>query len=91
MRLVSDNTGSRNKYTMNKQNHMDAKKRWKFDTCYCPVCDKPRQKGNHTQCSRITQLKGMTERREISEIMAEKVCSMDKSRQVPPLSKVPST
>ena len=57
---------------------MDAKKRWKFDTCYCPVCDKPRQKGNHTQCSRITQLKGMTERGEINEIMTEKTCSVGK-------------
>ena len=66
MRLGSDNTDSKKK-AMNKQNHMDAKKRWKFDTCYCPVCDKPRQKGNHTQCSRITQLKGMTERGEINE------------------------
>ena len=53
------------KYTMNKQNHMDAKKRLKLGTCYCPVCDKPRQKGNHAQCSRITQLKGMTERGDI--------------------------
>jgi hypothetical protein len=52
---------------MNKQNHMDAKKRLKLGTCYCPVCEKPRQKGNHAQCSRITQLKGMTERREINE------------------------
>ena len=69
---------------------MDAKKRWKFDTCYCPVCDKPRQKGNHTQCSRITQLKGMTGRGEINEIMAEKPDSVDKSSQIPPLSKVPS-
>ena len=74
---------------MNKQNHMDAKKRWKFDTCYCPVCDKPRQKGNHTQCSRITQLKGMTERGEINEIMAEKPDSVDKSSQISPLNKVP--
>ena len=74
---------------MNKQNHMDAKKRLKLGTCYCPVCDKPRQKGNHTQCSRITQLKGMTERGEINGIMAEKACPVDKSRQVPPLSKAP--
>ena len=74
---------------MNKQNHMDAKKRWKFDTCYCPVCEKPRQKGNHTQCSRITQLKGMTERGEINEIMAEKSCPVDKSRHIPLLSKSP--
>jgi hypothetical protein len=64
---------------MNKQNHMDAKKRLKLDTCYCPVCDKPRQKGNHAQCSRISQLKGKTERGEINEIMAAKVLSMDKS------------
>ena len=70
---------------------MDAKKRWKFDTCYCPVCGKPRQKGNHAQCSRITQLKGMTERGEISEIIAEKTCSAGKSRQVPSLSKVLGT
>ena len=52
---------------MHKQNHMDAKKRLKLGTCYCPVCEKPRQKGNHAQCSRITQLKGMTERGEINE------------------------
>ena len=50
---------------MHKQNHMDAKKRLKLGTCYCPVCEKPRQKGNHAQCSRISQLKGMTERGEI--------------------------
>ena len=74
---------------MNKQNHMDAKKRLKLGTCYCPVCDKPRQKGNHTQCSRITQLKGMTERGEINEIMAEKACSVDKYNQIPLLSKSP--
>ena len=76
---------------MNPQNHMDAKKRLKLGTCYCPVCDKPRQKGNHAQCSRITQLKGMTERGEISEIIAEKTCSAGKSRQVPSLSKVLGT
>ena len=58
---------------------MDAKKRLKLGTCYCPVCEKPHQKGNHAQCSRITQLKGMTERGEINEIMATKVFSMDKS------------
>ena len=63
---------------MNKNKDMDAKNRLKLGTCYCPVCDKPRQKGNHTQCSRITQLKGMTERGEISEIMAEKACPVDK-------------
>ena len=67
MRLGSDNTGSKKKYTMHKQNHMDAKKRLKLGTCYCPVCEKPRQKGNHAQCSRITQLKGMTERGEINK------------------------
>ena len=50
---------------MNKQNHMVAKKRLKLGTCYCPVCEKPRQKGNHAQCSRITQLKGMKDRGEI--------------------------
>ena len=79
---------------MNKQNHMDAKKRLKLGTCYCPVCEKPRQKGNHTECSRITQLKGMKERGELNEIMAEKTCSVSKynqSSQVPPLSKVSST
>ena len=76
---------------MHKQNYMDAKKRWKFDTCYCPVCGKPRQKGNHTQCSRITQLKGMTERGEINEIMAEKSCPVNKSLQVPPFRKVSGT
>jgi hypothetical protein len=76
---------------MNNQNHMDAKKRLKLGTCFCPVCEKPRQKGNHTECSRITQLKGMTERGELNEIKAEKACSMDKSRQVPPLSKVSGT
>jgi len=58
---------------------MDAKKRLKLGTCYCPVCEKPRQKGNHAQCSRISQLKGMTERGEINEIMAAKVFSIDKS------------
>ena len=63
---------------MNKQNHMDAKKRLKLGTCYCPVCEKPRQKGNHTECSRITQLKGMKERGEFYEIIAEKTCSVVK-------------
>ena len=76
---------------MNKQNHMDAKKRLKLGTCYCPVCGKPRQKGNHARCSRITQLKGMKDRGEINGIMAEKACSVDKSLQIPLLSKVPST
>ena len=70
---------------------MDAKKRLKLGTCYCPVCGKPRQKGNHTQCSRITQLKGMKDRGEINGIMAEKACSVDKSRQIPLLSKSPDT
>ena len=74
---------------MHKQNHMDAKKRLKLGTCYCPVCGKPRQKGNHTQCSRITQLKGMKDRGEINGIMAEKACSVDKSLQIPLLSKSP--
>ena len=50
---------------MNKQNHMDAKKSLKLGTCYCPVPYKPRQKGNHAQCSRISQLKGMKDRGEI--------------------------
>ena len=63
---------------MNKQNHMGAKKRLKLGTCYCPVCEKPRQKGNHTECSRITQLKGMKERGEFYEIIAEKTCSVGK-------------
>ena len=70
---------------------MDAKKRWKFDTCYCPVCEKPRQKGNHAQCSRITQFKGMKDRGEINEIMAEKSCPVDKYNQIPPLRKVSGT
>ena len=56
---------------MNKQNHMDAKKRLKLGTCYCPVCEKPRQKGNHTQYSRIAQLKGMKDRGKFDEITAE--------------------
>ena len=79
---------------MNENKDMDAKKRLKLGTCYCPVCDKPRQKGNHTQCSRITQLKGMTERGEINAIMTEKTCPVGKliqSSQTPPLSKVSGT
>jgi len=54
---------------------MNAKKRWKFDTCYCPVCEKPRQKGNHAQCSRISKLKGMKDRGEINENNGRKVLS----------------
>jgi hypothetical protein len=50
---------------MKNKKDPEAKKRSKFDTCYCPVCEKPRQKGNHAQCSRITQLKGMKARGEI--------------------------
>ena len=69
---------AKKKYTMHKENHMDAKKRLKLGTCYCPVCEKPRQKGNHTECSRITQLKGMKERGEFYEIIVEKTCSMGK-------------
>ena len=76
---------------MNKNKDMDTKKRLKLGTCYCPVCDKPRQKGNHTQCSRITQLKGMTKRGEINEMMAEKSGPVDKSTSTPPLSEVPGT
>ena len=57
---------------------MYAKKRLKLGTCYCPVCEKPRQKGNHTECSRITQLKGMKERVEFYEIIGEKTCSVGK-------------
>ena len=76
---------------MNENKNMDAKKRLKLGTCYCPVCDKPRQKGNHTQCSRITQLKGMTERGEINEMIAEKSGLVDKSTSTPPLSEIPGT
>jgi len=39
------------KYAMNNNKDTEAKKRLKFNTCYCPVCEKPRQKGNHAQCS----------------------------------------
>jgi hypothetical protein len=38
------------------------KKPLKFDSSYCPVCEKPRTKGEHSKCSRITQLKHMKER-----------------------------
>jgi hypothetical protein len=56
---------------MGSGSQKQAKKQLKFDNCYCPVCEKPRQKGNHAQCSRITQLKGMKERGEISKIIAD--------------------
>jgi hypothetical protein len=32
------------KLAMNKQNHMDAKKRLKLGTCYFPMCDNPPKK-----------------------------------------------
>jgi len=50
---------------MNNKKDTAAQKPLKFDVCYCPVCGTPRQKGNHTKCSRITQLKKMKERGEI--------------------------
>jgi hypothetical protein len=50
---------------MNTKKDTKNTKPLKFDTCYCPVCGAPRQKGNHAKCSRITQLKGMKERGEI--------------------------
>jgi hypothetical protein len=37
----------------------------KPDTVYCPVCDSPRNKGDHKKCSKITQLKAMKARGEI--------------------------
>jgi len=43
----------------------ETKKPLKFDSSYCPVCEKPRTKGEHSKCSRITQLKHMKERGEI--------------------------
>ena len=35
----------------------------KQDTVVCPVCDKPRNKGDHKKCSKITQLKAMKEKK----------------------------
>jgi hypothetical protein len=50
---------------MKKIKDAEAKKQLKFDSSYCPVCEKLRTKGDHSKCSRITQLKGMKERGEI--------------------------
>ncbi|MDP3333706.1 MAG: hypothetical protein Q8S55_17260 [Methylococcaceae bacterium] len=44
---------------------LSSKSAKKPDTVSCPVCSHPRNKGNHQQCSRITQLKGMKDRGEI--------------------------
>jgi hypothetical protein len=50
---------------MNKKS-AEPKKQLKLNAySHCPVCEKPRSKGNHSKCSRITQLKGMKERGEI--------------------------
>ena len=35
----------------------------KQDTVFCPVCDTPRNKGDHKKCSKITQLKAMKEKK----------------------------
>ena len=61
---IADAMPAAKKYVMNNKKDTAAKNR-KLDTCYCPVCGTPRQKGNHAKCSRITQLKGMRERGEI--------------------------
>ena len=34
----------------------------KQDTVFCPVCTLPRNKGNHTRCSKITQQKSIDEK-----------------------------
>jgi len=50
---------------MSKKQDTEAKKPLIFDICYCPVCDAPRNKGNHAKCSKITKLKHMKERGEL--------------------------
>jgi hypothetical protein len=63
--MASQKMMSRNKSTMSKKQDTEAKKPWIFDICYCPVCDAPRNKGNHAKCSKITKLKHMKERGEL--------------------------
>ena len=41
----------------------------KQDTVFCPVCDKPRNKGDHKKCSKITQLKAMKENKNTQVIV----------------------
>jgi hypothetical protein len=48
-----------------KQDAVTTKKALELDTWDCPVCGKPRNKGKHVQCSKITQLKHIKERGEI--------------------------
>ncbi len=39
-----------------------SSKSQKQDTVFCPVCELPRNKGDHTKCSRITQQKCLDEK-----------------------------
>jgi hypothetical protein len=51
---------------MSKEQDTASKKPFKVEApVYCPVCDNPRNLGNHAKCSKITQRKHMKERGEI--------------------------
>ena len=39
-----------------------SSKSQKQDTVFCPVCELPRNKGDHSKCSRITQQKSLAEK-----------------------------